>query len=226
MKRKSLPPLSSSDTEGLTVGQFHEAIKREDVSHFEALFNQPQTAFYSMLDHSALWDHIFQHTLCGRRWNRRLEEMALLLLKHGYAVNFLGDHALRVTFNRAWRLVSTETSSPYLLRCYGDLGSSMINPDWHPLSRLQRRGADFDQTEYCKQLDDKREEKLALLRSVWNNWCPEEHKDFPLSFRSAVFTFLLIRQHDILIYYCILKGVAHRIFVLLARIWCNRPPAC
>jgi hypothetical protein len=150
---------------------------------------------------------INQRKLCQGQWNHRLEEMVLLLLKHRYPANYLVEYVCGLTFNRAWSAVSIESSSVYLLRCYGDLGANVVNPGIDAVQRV----IDFGEVK-CKPLDVERKEKLKLLRSVWSNWSLKDHKNFPVSFRLTVFTFLLVRKRDSLIRHCIDEHIAYFFF--------------
>jgi hypothetical protein len=202
---------------------FHQAIEREDVTLLEALLIKYQTtvfkSLYYNLHYFDLWNMINQRTLCQGQWNQHLEEMVLLLLKYRYPANYLVEYVCGLTFIRTWNAVSIESSSVYLLRCYGDLGDNVVNPDWYPPDAVQRV-IDFGEVK-CKPLDVERKEKLKLLRSVWSNWSLEDHKNFPRSFRLTVFTFLLVRKRDSLIRHCIDKHIAYFIFHKLAHTWCR-----
>jgi hypothetical protein len=222
---RAVPFFSLPSSNGLVLEAFHETIRMKDVAHFEALLCQypavvEGNSYAINVHHFDLWDQIDNRRLCDDdQWSRCLEEMVLLLLKHGYDANRLAKESFGMAYNRAWKVVSLDSSSIYLLRCYGDLGRTIIDPDWHPPRGFQG-AVEYGPTIDWKPFHVKRNEKMALLTMVWEDWTPREHQDFPRSFRLAVFTFLLVRQRYGTIRRCVSKCMIHLIFGCLARVWC------
>jgi hypothetical protein len=154
------------------------------------------------------------------RWTADKEKVALLLLELGYPANALNTNGRRVDYNQAWHAVDRQVSSLYLLRCFGDLGSKVIEPMWLPaLSENGRVGSAYDLT--YEEMEQTRKEKIDLLKDVWNDWSTKEHKDFPRAFRTAVFSFLLVRNRDPFMRFRIAPDICKLIFRQLARVWCE-----
>jgi hypothetical protein len=217
--------LTTRDECNRALELLRRAIVLERVALFKALLvHFPRLFEREFILHGSLdvWDQITQFRLCRGEWTAALEEMVLLLLQHGYPANYLdiAENIYVAMSNRAWEAVSVDTSSMYLLRCYSDLGARFINPSCKYSTPPRFRPAIAFGALNWKQVDAERNEKLALLRSVWNNWNPTQHKDFPRSFGLAVFTFLLVRQRESHIRYCIDKNIVQIIVHELACIWC------
>lgn len=213
----------------LVMRAVHIAIMKEDLAGLKTLLQADPSLLSRMCskrkpEQLDVWEHALEFSRSKDHKLRHLEDMVLLLLEYGYPVNHIPRSGHYPSCNQAWHAVSTDMSSLYLLRCYTCCdGYFRLDPSWAP--PLGHGVMEFGPgNPKCDLLNAQQAEKLALLKSVWENWTPAEHKDFPRPFKAAVFTLLLIRNRQDRILRLVPRDVFYLVVRRLACVWCE-PPA-